>query len=234
MNYGSARRSVLRPGPLFQFPLRMKSNVVRAYFAQLHHPTRYGRSLGTLDRRATRRFTFSTFFIKNIPWCCPRRIRCPDVSRWTKTVEKTMFGAVLEKNIRHAYRRPQTRKIELSTPVFHIYSPIVLFQTWLNIFTAPELVGLWLGSVEIQQAIYRAYEFVTCYDRCTLCTSIIGDLYPVWYSTPEKWGTEKRGIKKRGELFHTPCFYKTLRNNLDKYQVLVCYSVDSQLSLPLQ
>ena len=43
------------------------------------------------------------------------------------------------------------------------------------IFTAPELVGLWLGSVEIQQAIYRAYEFVTCYDRCTY----VLDLYPV-------------------------------------------------------
>ena len=34
------------------------------------------------------------------------------------------------------------------------------------IFTPPELVGLWLGSVGIQQAIYSAYEFVTCYDRC--------------------------------------------------------------------
>lgn len=43
------------------------------------------------------------------------------------------------------------------------------------IFTAPVLVGLWLGSVEIQQAIYRAYEFVTCYDRCTY----VLDLYPV-------------------------------------------------------
>jgi hypothetical protein len=34
------------------------------------------------------------------------------------------------------------------------------------IYTPPVLVGLWLGSVEIQQAIYSAYEFVTCYDRC--------------------------------------------------------------------
>ena len=126
------RRTCWRYGPLFLYSHRMKSNVVRAYFAQLHHPTRYGRSLGTLDRRATHRFTIFTFFIKNILWSWPRRIRCPDVSRWTKTVEKTMFGAVLEKNIRHAYRRPQTRKIELSTNVIHVHSPIVLFQTWLN------------------------------------------------------------------------------------------------------
>ena len=40
------------------------------------------------------------------------------------------------------------------------------------IFTPPELVGLWLGSVGIQQAIYNAYEFVTCYDRCMSCTCI--------------------------------------------------------------
>ena len=127
------RRSVLRPGPLFKFPLRMKSNVVRAYFAQLHHPTRYGWSICTLDRRATRCFTIFTFFIKNILWSWPRRIRCPDVSRWTKTVEKTMFGAVLEKNIRHAYRRPQTRKIEPSTTVNGCFVPIVFFQTCLNV-----------------------------------------------------------------------------------------------------
>ena len=100
------------------------------------------------------------------------------------------------------------------------------------IFTAPVLVGLWLGSVEIQQAIYRAYEFVTCYDRSTLCTSIMGDLYPVCYSTPEKWGTEKWGSQKSQGSFLTPPV-STLRNNLDKYKILVCYSVDFSIVSPI-
>jgi hypothetical protein len=52
-----------------------------------------------------------------------------------------MFGAVLEKNIRHAYRRPQTRKIELSTNVIHVHSPIVLFQTWLKLDFSSRNVG---------------------------------------------------------------------------------------------
>jgi hypothetical protein len=42
------------------------------------------------------------------------------------------------------------------------------------IFTPPELVGLWLGSVHSRNTAsylpYSAYEFVTCYDRCMSCT----------------------------------------------------------------
>ena len=46
------------------------------------------------------------------------------------------------------------------------------------IYTPPVLVGLWLGSVEIQQAIYSAYEFVTCYDRCMyVCTLVYMYMY---------------------------------------------------------
>ena len=127
------RRPARECGPLFHKTQPNEKYRVRAQFVQLHHPARYGRSLGTLDRLATHRSTISTFFIKNILWSWPRRIRCPDVSRWTKTVEKTMFGAVLEKNIRHAYRRPQTRKIEPSTTVNGCFVPIVFFQTCLNV-----------------------------------------------------------------------------------------------------
>jgi hypothetical protein len=57
------------------------------------------------------------------------------------------------------------------------------------IFTPPELVGLWLGSVGIQQAIYSAYEFVTCYDRCMYMNKLIS-LYQcvqdIW-----KWRIER-------------------------------------------
>ena len=50
-----------------------------------------------------------------------------------------------------------------------MYLVCIMYHTYYIrgcIFTPPELVGLWLGSVGIQQAIYSAYEFVTCYDRC--------------------------------------------------------------------
>ena len=56
------------------------------------------------------------------------------------------------------------------------------------IFTPPELVGLWLGSVGIQQAIYSAYEFVTCYDRCMYMYKLISLYYggPVSRDTGRK------------------------------------------------
>ena len=72
------------------------------------------------------------------------------------------------------------------------------------IFTAPVLVGLWLGSVEIQQAIYRAYEFVTCYDRCTWGTCFQYDTVP-WKVRNRKM----RMSKSEGSFFTPPVSFNT-------------------------
>ena len=85
--------------------------------------------------------------------------------RWfTKVVESYYGTAVVCSYYIHTYTY-----VHVSAHI-HVYIPGC-------IFTAPELVGLWLGSVGIQQAIYSAYEFVTCYDRCMYMYKLISLYY---------------------------------------------------------
>ena len=99
------------------------------------------------------------------------------------------------------------------------------------IFTPPELVGLWLGSVGIQQAIYSAYEFVTCYDRCMYMYKLIS----LYYGGPVSRDTGRKVRKpKKAEQFETPPVSQQLEITFNKYQALVVTRLTTQLSLPLQ